>query len=395
MRKYTVRAGEFQDVLPRPDGRACLALCAGTLYFRTVPSHFDLSEHPHRRLNLLTDEWILVSPHRAKRPWQGRVELVPASARLPYDPDCYLCPGNERAGGSRNPSYTDTFVFDNDFGALLPGTSTEERNDDELLRAQGEPGICRVVCFSSRHDLTLAEMSNAQIVGVIDVWTEEYGALAGRPYVRYVQIFENKGEVMGCSNPHPHGQIWAEHSIPEEPTKETRAMRRHRQERGGCLLCDYVRLELRLRERIICENEAFVVLVPFWAVWPFETMVLPRRHVADLRQLSGPEREAFADILHRITVRYDNLFQVSFPYSSGIHQAPTDEGPYPEWHLHMHFFPPLLRSATVKKFMVGYEMLANPQRDITPESSALRLREMPEIHFAAGQDRKHDHGRRT
>jgi UDPglucose--hexose-1-phosphate uridylyltransferase len=344
----------------------------------------DLSEHPHRRLNLLTGEWILVSPHRAKRPWQGKIESMPAEDRVRFDPKCYLCPGNERAGGVRNPAYGETYVFDNDFSALLPGTPEEEFDDGTLLRARGEPGTCRVVCFSPRHDRTLAEMDSGQILKVINVWAEEYGALAERPYVRYVQIFENKGEMMGCSNPHPHGQIWAERSIPEEPLKESRQMQLHRDHRGSCLLCEYLRLEIRRKERIVCENDGFVVVVPFWAVWPFETLVLPRRHVADLRQLSGMEREAFADALRRIAVRYDNLFQVSFPYSSGIHQAPTDEGPHPEWHLHMHFYPPLLRSATVRKFMVGYEMFANPQRDVTPEWSAGRLRELTDTHYASG-----------
>jgi UDPglucose--hexose-1-phosphate uridylyltransferase len=237
-----------------------------------------------------------------------------------------------------------------------------------------------VVCFSPRHDLTLAEMQEDQILKVINVWAEEFTALSERPYINHVQIFENKGEIMGCSNPHPHCQIWAQKTIPVEPAKETAHLRRYRETRGGCLLCEYLRLELKKGDRIVFENDGFVVLVPFWAVWPFETLLLPRRHTGSLPDLSGMERECFADALRRITSRYDNLFETSFPYSSGIHQSPTDE-PHPEWHLHMHFYPPLLRSASVKKFMVGYEMLANPQRDVTAELSASRLRELSDLHY--------------
>jgi UDPglucose--hexose-1-phosphate uridylyltransferase len=286
-----------------------------------------------------------------------------------------------RAGGARNPAYTETFVFDNDFSALVPGTPKDSMDDSGLLRAVGEPGVCRVLCFSPRHDLTLAEMSEQQILHVVNCWAAESEALSERPDVNYVQIFENKGELMGCSNPHPHGQIWAERSIPVEPAKETEQQRRHREERGTCLLCEYLRIELRRGERVVLENEGFVVLVPFWAIWPFETLLLPRRHATAVTALSAREREAFADALRRLTVRYDNLFSISFPYSAGIHQAPADGEPHPEWHLHMHFYPPLLRSASVRKFMVGYEMLANAQRDVTAELSAARLREVADIHF--------------
>jgi len=346
-----------------------------------MPSQFVLNDHPHRRFNLLTGEWILVSPHRAKRPWQGKLEHPVAELRPSYDPSCYLCPSNPRAGGSRNPDYSGTFVFDNDFPALLPSTTGESLDEGGLIVASGEQGICRVVCFSPRHDVTVAEMTEDQILKVVNVWAEEYDALAERPFIGYVQIFENKGEMMGCSNPHPHCQIWAQHSIPVEPAKEMVQLRRYRESRGSCLLCEYLRVELKKGDRIVFENEGFVVLVPFWAIWPFETLILPRRHISAITALSGRERESFADALRRVTVRYDNLFSISFPYSSGIHQAPTGNELHPEWHMHTHFYPPLLRSATVKKFMVGYEMLANPQRDITAEESARRLRSQSDTHF--------------
>jgi UDPglucose--hexose-1-phosphate uridylyltransferase len=337
-----------------------------------------LSEHPHRRLNILTGEWILVSPHRAKRPWQGQVEKAQTEQRPVYDAHCYLCPGNERVGGLKNPKYDSTFVFTNDFSALLPEHSPEVLNQGGLLRAERESGICRVVCFSPRHDLTLPDMSIEQIANVVAVWTDEYAALGAQEHIQYVQIFENKGAVMGCSNPHPHGQIWAQQSIPMEPAKEIVQSEKYFREKGNCLLCDYLALERSLGERIVCENVHFTALVPFWAVWPFETLILSRRHLDALPNMSNAERQAFADIMKRLTLRYDNLFQVSFPYSSGIHQSPTDGAAHPEQHLHMHFYPPLLRSATVKKFMVGYEMLANPQRDITAELSAIRLHEIGE-----------------
>jgi len=339
-----------------------------------------LVDEPHRRRNALTGEWVLVSPHRTRRPWQGQVEARAAHARPSYDPSCYLCPGNERAGGQRNPSYASTFVFDNDFAALRPSTDHGERwlDVDELLVARAESGICRVICFSPRHDLSLPELGAAEIRRVVDVWTEEYLALAARNDVGYVQIFENKGQMMGCSNPHPHGQIWAQASVPREPAIEMMRQREHFDRHGRTLLADYLGLELERRERMVCENDGFVALVPFWAVWPFETLVVSRRPVTHLGELTGSERDQLADIVKRLTTRYDNLFDISFPYSAGIHQAPTDGTPHPEWHLHLHFYPPLLRSATVRKFLVGYEMLGEPQRDLTPEAAADRLRSLPE-----------------
>ncbi|MEJ2636003.1 MAG: UDP-glucose--hexose-1-phosphate uridylyltransferase [Calditrichia bacterium] len=341
----------------------------------------DFSEHPHRRLNLLTGEWVLVSPHRAKRPWQGQMEETPQESRPDYDSACYLCPGNERAGGHHNPKYSGVFVFDNDFSALKLETPAAKYNKDNLLIASGEAGICRVICFSPRHDLTLPQMSVESIRNVVDVWTEQYDALGALPEINYVQIFENKGEMMGCSNPHPHGQIWAQNSIPVEPAKELQKMTEHYATHHRCLLCDYIQLEQNLQERTVLENENYLVVVPFWAVWPFETLVLSKRHYGNFREMKDPEKNSLADIIKQMTTRYDNLFRISFPYSAGFHQSPTDGGEHPEWHFHLHFYPPLLRSASVKKFMVGYEMLANPQRDITAEWSAERLRQLEDVHY--------------
>ena len=337
----------------------------------------DLSVHPHRRYNPLTREWILVSPHRTQRPWQGHVDRVEADTRPQYDPSCYLCPGNTRAGGSRNPDYRQTFVFDNDFGALLPQTPGEaySLNGSGLIVGVGEAGICRVVCFSPRHDLSLGQMRDEDVRSVVDVWVEQYLDLGGRRQISYVQIFENRGAMMGASNPHPHGQIWASSSLPNEPQKELASQREYAAARGACLLCDYLALEIGSRERLVCENAGFVVVVPFWAVWPFEVLVLSRRHVTGMDQLAGDERDALANILRMLALRYDAIFGVPFPYSMGFHQRPTDGEAHAEWHFHAHFYPPLLRSATVRKFMVGFEMLGTPQRDITPEIAAARLRE--------------------
>jgi UDPglucose--hexose-1-phosphate uridylyltransferase len=335
-----------------------------------------LMEMPHRRLNPLTGEYVLVSPHRTKRPWQGMVDSAPAAARPPYDPKCYLCPGNERAGGTRNPEYTDVFVFDNDFAALLPNTAPGEANAVPLLRAEAERGVCRVLCYSPRHDLTLGDMEPQTIRRVVDAWTDQYAELAALSWIRYVQIFENSGAMMGASNPHPHGQIWANEHVPNEPDKETVHQAEHCKTRGSCLLCDYLALEDERRERIVYRNNSFTALVPFWAVWPFETMILPRTHRGALPDLTGPERNDLADILPRLIRAYNRVFDTPFPYSMGIHQRPTDGDDHPEWHLHIHFYPPLLRSASIRKFMVGYEMMAQPQRDITPESAAERLKNL-------------------
>lgn len=336
---------------------------------------------PHRRFNPLTGESVLVSPHRAKRPWLGQVEKIPQEDLPPYDPTCYLCPRNERAGGVRNPDYASTFVFDNDFSALLPDPTPVPASDHPLLAAVPERGLCRVVCFSPRHDLTLPELDLAAVEDVVVTWTEQTADLSQRDFIRYVQVFENKGAMMGCSNPHPHSQIWATEHIPVEPAKELERQRAYFNEHRRTLLAEYLAEEHKRQERILFANDHFTALVPFWAVWPFETMVIAHSKAACLTDLTPAEVSALAEILKRLTTRYDNLFHISFPYSMGFHQAPFDGQPHPEWTLHAHFYPPLLRSATVRKFMVGYEMLAMPQRDITPESAAERLRSLSDIHY--------------
>lgn len=334
----------------------------------------NLKEHPHRRFNPLTGEWVIVSPHRNDRPWQGQTE-DPAPEKNPdYDLTCYLCPGNERAGGHRNPRYTSTFVFDNDFAALLPDTPSERLNRDDLLIASGEPGVCRVICFSPRHNLTLAKMSLQETRPVVDLWAEQYAELGHRKSVNWVQIFENRGAMMGASNPHPHCQLWATLDLPNEALKEQHGISSYSNRNERCLLCEYLKLECASGTRVIAENEHFVIVVPFWAVWPFETMVLAREHVSDMQALNPNQRDGLAAILIKITSIYDRLFHTSFPYSMGFHQRPTDGNAHREWHFHGHFYPPLLRSATIRKFMVGYELLATPQRDITPETAAERLR---------------------
>jgi UDPglucose--hexose-1-phosphate uridylyltransferase len=336
---------------------------------------------PHRRFNALTGEWVLVSPHRAKRPWLGQVEKAPIENLPTYDPTCYLCPRNERAGGVTNPDYSGTFTFDNDFAALLPDPSVEATSTHPLLVSVPERGSCRVVCFSPRHDLTLPELDLTSIEKVIATWTRESADLAAQDFIRYVQVFENKGAMMGCSNPHPHSQLWAQSQLPNEIIKEQATQRDYYSQHGRPLLLDYVQEELKLKERILFSNEHFTALVPFWAVWPFETMVIAHRATQSLSDLTAAEVSALAEAFKQVTTRYDNLFEISFPYSMGFHQAPADGEAHPEWVLHAHFYPPLLRSATVRKFMVGYEMLAMPQRDITPEVATERLRSVSDVHY--------------
>lgn len=343
---------------------------------------FNSKEHSHTRLNILTGDWILVSPHRMKRPWQGKVEALPADNRPSYDPTCYLCPGNKRSDGTVNPAYTDAYVFTNDFSALLPDTPEGGENENGLLVSNSERGICRVICFSPDHSLTLPVMEEEAIVKVIQLWKKEFSDLAQNQHIKYIQIFENKGEIMGCSNPHPHGQIWASSSVPLELTKETTQQKKYFEQHGKSLLSAYLDVELQKKERIVAANEHFVALVPYWAVWPYETMLISKRHVQTVTQFTAEEETALAQILKQLTCKYDNLFNVSFPYSGGMHQAPVNDGAHPEWHWHMHFYPPLLRSATVKKFMVGYEMLANPQRDITPEMAAATLQQLSTVHYS-------------
>jgi len=342
----------------------------------------DLSDHPHRRHNPLTGEWVLVSPHRNKRPWQGRQESPPPERRPEHDPACYLCPGNVRASGARNPQYTSTHVFDNDFAALLPGTPDQEVADHPLLRARGVTGTSRVICFSPRHDLTLPQMPVEAIEGVVEVWCEQVAELGGQ--YRWVQVFENKGGTMGCSNPHPHGQVWAVDALPNEVWKEERQQREYTAGEGRPLLLDYVELEAERGERVVESSDCWMAVVPFWAVWPFELLLLPRRHVTRLPELAAVERTDLAVILRRLLIRYDNLFETSFPYSMGWHGAPDGGREGDHWQVHAHFYPPLLRSATVKKFMVGYEMLAEAQRDLTAEQAAARLRDLPCAHYQGG-----------
>lgn len=339
---------------------------------------FNLTDHPHRRLNPLTGQYVLVSPHRTKRPWQGKQEPPTPDNRPAYDPKCYLCPGNTRANGEHNPAYESTYVFTNDFAALLPDTPDSPPPSNPLLVAQSVRGTSRVICFSPRHDLTLPEMAVEDIRSVVDVWAAQTAEL-GQQY-EWVQVFENKGEVMGCSNPHPHGQIWAGSWLPNEISGEDRNQREYLKQQGSVLLIDYANLETG-NERVVVENEHWLALVPYWAVWPFEILLLPKRHVLRLPDVTDTERSALADTLKRLLTRYDNLFQTSFPYSMGWHGAPFNDHDNDGWQLHAHFYPPLLRSATVKKFMVGYEMMAEAQRDITPEQAAERLRAVSETHY--------------
>jgi len=341
---------------------------------------FNIKDYTHRRFNPLSGEWLLVSPHRGKRPWQGQQETTAQNQLPAYDPACYLCPGNKRAEGAVNPAYTEPFVFTNDFSAITPVIPTGETSDG-LFRARSERGICRVVCFSPSHDKTVPELSFAEVKQVVSLWQQEYRQLGAHDFVNHVQIFENKGSIMGCSNPHPHGQIWAQESIPEIVRKEDENQRSYFYENGATLLRDYILQELRRKERVIAENDSFVALVPFWATWPFETLVVPRRSMPSIAEMTDREATDFALMYQTVTCKYDNLFNVSFPYSAGIHQAPTNGANHDHWCWHMHFYPPLFRSASVKKFMVGYEMLAEPQRDITAEQGADILKKLDTIHY--------------
>ena len=338
-------------------------------------------DFPHRRFNPLTGEWVLVSPHRAKRPWLGQVEKTPPENLQQYDSNCYLCPRNKRAEGLSNPDYTSTFVFDNDFPALLVDETLQHASEHPLFISVPERGFCRVVCFSPRHDLTLPELGHPAIETVIQTWVDQSVDLGARDFIQYVQVFENKGVMMGCSNPHPHSQIWGTEHIPNEPAKELEQQKQYFTTNSRTLLSDYLAEEYKRNERILFTNDHFCALVPYWAIWPFEVIVIARRNVAYLHELTSVEIGALAETLKRVTTHYDNLFETSFPYSMGFHQAPFDHQPHPEWTLHAHFYPPLLRSATVRKFMVGYEMLAMPQRDITPETAAERLRSLSDIHY--------------
>ncbi len=334
----------------------------------------DLQEYSHKRLNILTGEWVLVSPHRSKRPWQGQEEESNKEKQPSYDKNCYLCAGNLRAGGKINSNYESTFVFENDFAALQNDFNEFSLNE-ELFKAESEQGICKVVCFSPDHSKSLAQMEINDIKKVIEIWKKEYIGLNKKNDINYIQIFENKGSVMGCSNPHPHGQIWAQSGIPNEVQKKDEQQKQHFNSHNVSLLGNYLQQELNKNERIIFENDDFVVLIPFWAVWPFETLIVPKKHQPNISQLTKTECYHFSEAISVITKTYDEIFNCSFPYSSGIHQAPSNGQNNNHWHWHMCFYPPLLRSATVKKFMVGYEMFGMPQRDITPESAAKIIRD--------------------
>ncbi|WP_274584224.1 UDP-glucose--hexose-1-phosphate uridylyltransferase [Neisseria leonii] len=340
---------------------------------------FHPADHPHRRYNPLSDQWVLVSPHRAKRPWQGQQETADTAQPPAYDPACYLCPGNTRINGESNPAYTGPYVFTNDFSALLPDTPLHRENAHELFQSQSVRGISRVICFSPDHSKTLPELAAEQIEALIELWQAQCREL-GAQYP-WVQIFENKGAAMGCSNPHPHGQIWAGDFLPDLPAKAHQSQQAYFQRHGRALLADYAAEEAARRERVVVETDDWIAVVPYWAAWPFETLLLPKIPLQRITDLNGTQRRDLAAALKKLTARYDNLFQTAFPYSMGFHGAPFDGRNHPEWQLHAHFYPPLLRSATVRKFMVGYEMLAEAQRDLTPEQAAGRLAALPDTHY--------------
>ena len=340
----------------------------------------NLQKTSHRRKNILTGDWTLVSPHRLARPWDGKKEKPLTNKKLSYDPNCYLCPGNERNNGEKNPLYKDVYVFNNDFSALK--NEPIQVYQDGLFEAKSESGICRVICYSDNHKATLPILNVNSIEKIIKVWQNEYQLLGEKSNINYVQIFENKGLIMGCSNPHPHGQIWAQESIPTEAKKKDIQQKRYWDQNGFSLLGEYLKQELKIEDRVIFKNSSFVALVPFWAIWPFETIIIPKRHVVSILEFTNEEVNDYAQILKELTIRYDNLFETSFPYSAGIHQAPTNGQNNKHWCFHMCFYPPLLRSADIKKFMVGYEMFAEPQRDITPEVAAEYLKKSSEIHYS-------------
>ena len=366
------------------------------------------TDFPHRRCNPLTGEWVLVSPQRTERPWQGRLEEPPREDVSEYDPSCYLCPRNSRAGGIRNPDYEGTFVFDNDFPALLPTlkpNTLPDQGPDERAPSVGSSlhgvisgphqiaqayeavgsvpawlsthpvdGVCRVICYSPRHDLSIAQLGADRVAEVVETWASQVAELSAMPGISYVQLFENKGEMMGCSNPHPHGQIWATSAIPNEVVKEDRNQAAYLDEHGACLLCSVIDHEIDRGERLVYQNDEWVALVPFWAIWPYELLLVPRHHNACLTEHDDAQRRALVATWQAVARGYDRLFQVSMPFSWGWHITPKKSTNRAAWHVHAHFYPPLLRSATVRKFMVGYEMLAGPQRDITAEQAAEQLR---------------------
>ncbi|KAA0261944.1 galactose-1-phosphate uridylyltransferase [Hafnia alvei] len=340
---------------------------------------FNPVDHPHRRYNPLTDQWVLVSPHRAKRPWQGAQE-TPSNQTLPqHDPDCFLCAGNTRVTGDTNPDYTGTYVFTNDFAALMPDTPDAPQNNDPLMRCESARGTSRVICFSPDHSKTLPELSLPALEEIVKTWQTQSADL-GNTYP-WVQVFENKGAAMGCSNPHPHGQIWANSFLPNEAAREDRLQQAYFEQNKTPMLLDYAKREMADGSRTVVETEHWIAVVPYWAAWPFETLLLPKTHILRITDLNAEQRADLAIALKKLTSRYDNLFQCSFPYSMGWHGAPFHEVDCVHWQLHAHFYPPLLRSATVRKFMVGYEMLAETQRDLTPEQAAERLRAVSDVHY--------------
>ncbi|KAI5953317.1 GAL7 [Candida jiufengensis] len=358
-----------------------------------MSQEFDFTNHSHRRFNPLTSKYILCSPHRAKRPWQGAKEEIKKTNLPEYDPKCYLCPGNIRATGDVNPKYESTYIFTNDYPAVKldqPDYDEEENETNplkkKLFKTQGVKGKCFVICFSPKHNLTLPLMTIPEIESVINTWKSLYNELLAEsiekkaPY-KYLQIFENKGFAMGCSNPHPHGQAWCLDIIPTEVNDEITNMTKYYQENNSHLLGDYVKLELQEKQRIVLENDSFIVVVPYWALWPFETLLISKQHIKSIKEFNSKQTQDLATILKQLTTKYDNLFNTSFPYSMGIHQAPFCSDSHANSEIdcswfHIHFYPPLLRSATVKKFCVGFEMLGEAQRDLTSEQAAKRLQEL-------------------